>query len=171
MKKFSEFRNKLIADQAKRYSYISSIILSTIVLIILWVLFWPKIGVAIGILAILFTPISLVVFYAFAHCIFDIDTKSRRENFEVAKQRVILSYNLTVESYAQVKYNFSEAIKNDSERDMLEKLLAHSAYNFYVKLNDKDEIELIVKDKDQNLVYTDTFTNFIYLENYFEKID
>ena len=171
MKKFSEFRNKLTAKQAKSYSLISAIILSAIVLIIVCVIFWPELGGATGILAILSTPALLSVFYAIAHLIFDVDTKSRKENYKVAKQRVVLSYNLTVETYTQVKYNFTKAIKNDSERDMLEKLLVHSAYTFYVKLTDEGKIELIAKDKEQNIVYTDTFNNFIYLETYFDKID
>lgn len=172
MKKFSEFKNKLTVKQAKTYSVIISLIITLCVMVLSFTALCPFNEVA-GIIIAILVPIGgfFVSMFLCHEYIFRIDEKTFNEDFDKAKPRVILSYNLTVESYAQVKYNFSKAIKNDSERDMLEKLLAHSAYNFYVKLNDKDEIELIVKDKDQNIVYTDTFTNFIYLENYFEKID
>ena len=40
----------------------------------------------------------------------------------------------------------------------------------YVKLTGNEKIELIVKNKDENIIHLEVISNFIYFEHHFEKI-
>lgn len=172
MKKFSEFRDKLTSAQAKNYSVITSLILTLPVTILLIIHIWPRFQTDAIPMSIIITAFLFATFYLFFdYFIFKSHDKYWKEKHISTKQRVITEYELTKETYTKVKYDYRQMLKNTSDRDMLNKLLIHSAYTFYVKLTDEEKIELIVKDKDENLIYTYIYTNFIYLETYFEKID
>jgi len=172
MKKFSEFRNKLTAKQAANYSLFFSIILTLIVAALITGFLWANYEAHGIVISILMSIVAFIGFYWFLdYFIFQGYDKHWTEKFENAKQYVMTTFNLTTDTPTKVSYDFEKVLKESSEKTMLVKLLTVPEYNFYLKLIEDEKIELTVTDKSENPIYTDTFTNFVYVKAYFQPID
>lgn len=159
MKKFSEFKANLTYRKAQIYSAIIAIILTTIVCISI-IAFMEEVIITSIVLS---SPLAICLYLTFLLGIFQAHKLAEKETFERAKQRVLLHYdNLTKGEYVKVYYVYDERL----DRIMIEKMLEF--FDFYVKLNDNEEIELVVKDKENNVVFTKTTDNFIYFEHHFK---
>lgn len=171
MKKFSEFRDKLTLKRAKNYTLIITLIFTLTLAILLTSLMWSDFEIKSILILLLPTPLlSVLVYILLAEYIFRVPDKEWDEQHLTAKKKFNSSLNLTTDNYIKVRYNYEKALWKTNGRKMLSNLLVNSNFSFYIKLNGEEEIELIVKDKDENILYTDTITNFIYLEEYFEII-
>ena len=159
MKKFSEFKANLTYKKARNYSAIAAIVLTII----------PCISIATfledSIFLTIFVAITLCIclYSVFLFGIFQAHKLMEKELTDETKQRVLSHYNLTKDQYIKVNYIYDQPL--DSQ--MITKLI--DFYDFYVKLNDTEEIDLIVKDKNNNIVFTKTINNFIYFEAHFKN--
>jgi len=172
MKTFSEFRRGLTAKQANNYSLIASSILTLILAVLLAILLWSTLAARSIIISILTSIWAFLGFYLFFdYFIFKGHDKHWSEKHENAKQRVIAKFNLNTKTRTKVAYNFEKMLENTSDKEMLAKLLKIPEYQFYLRLTEGESIELIITDNDQYIISIDTFTNFIYVETYFEKMD
>lgn len=159
MKKFSEFRANLTSQKALTYSAIMALIIAAIVATSI-ILFMEE-AIITGIVVCF--PLWLSIHLTFYLVIFKGHKIETKETLNQAKQRVLLHYdNLTKGEYIKVYYVYDENL----DRIMIEKILEF--FDFYVKLNNNEEIELVVKDKDNNIVFTKTTDNFIYFERHFK---
>lgn len=158
MKKFSEFKANLTYRKAQTYSAIIAIILTTIVCISI-IAFMEEVIITSIVVS---SPLAICLYLTFLLGIFQAHKLGDKERFERAKQRVLLHYTLTKEQYTKVNYIYDQSL----DRIMFEKMLEF--FDFYVKLNDNEEIELVVKDKNDNIVFTKTTDNFIYFEAHFK---
>ena len=171
MKKFSEFKQQLTSNQAASYSFIIALILSLTFALLLILLLWAKLKFESIFIALIFSASLGTCFYLLlAENIFKVHAKEWQEEHLKAKEKFNSSFNLTKDNYIKVRYNYQKALREANNPKMLQELLISSNFSFYLKLNDEKTIELIVKDKDENVLYTDTITSFIYLEEYFEII-
>ena len=91
-------------------------------------------------------------------CLFNLPEKQ-------AKEEIMSEYNLSNKEYLQVHYDSTTATK--SLLPFL--LIAHSEYYFYAKLNENEEIHLLVKNKTQDVIYNST-VSFQYFIKHFKKI-
>jgi hypothetical protein len=105
--------------------------------------------------------VGVVVWYFSCTFLFGVDLKK-------AKQRVITKYSLTKDSYTELNYIQEDFEHPSSNPKMLAKIADHYNCKFYAKLTNDEKIELTGKDKDENIIYTETLHNFIYFENHFE---
>jgi len=159
MKKFSEFKANLTYRKAQIYSAIIAIILTTIVCISI-IAFMDEVIITSIVLS---SPLAICLYLTFLLGIFQAHKLADNEIFEKAKQRVLLNYNLTKDHYTKVNYIYDQNL----DRIMIAKILEF--YDFFVKLNNNEEIDLVVKDKDGNIVFTKTINNFIYFEAHFKN--
>lgn len=172
MKKFSEFRDNLTAKQAKNYSLIFSSVFAVIVAVWITLFLWSNFAARGIIISILLSIMAFVGFYLFFdYFIFKGYDKHWSEEHENAKQRVIEKFNLATKERVKVRYNFEKMLENTSDKEMLVRLLKIPEYKFFLRLTEGDTVELIVTDKDNYIISIDNFTNFIYVDTYFEKID
>ena len=172
MKTFSQFRNKLTAKQANNYALVSSSVLATIVAILIALFLWSSFAARGIIISILMSIMAFIGFYLFfAYFIFKGHDKHWAEKHENAKQRVITKFNLNTKTRTKVRYNFEKMLEDTSDKEMLVRLLKIPEYKFFLRLTEGDTVELIVTDKDNYIISIDNFTNFIYVDTYFEKID
>lgn len=172
MKTFSQFRNKLTAKQANNYALVSSSVLATIVAILIALFLWSRFAARGIIISILMSIMAFIGFYLFFdYFIFKGHDKHWAEKHENAKQRVITKFNLNTKTRTKVRYNFEKMLEDTSDKEMLVRLLKIPEYKFFLRLTEGDTVELIVTDKDNYIISIDNFTNFIYVDTYFEKID
>lgn len=162
MKKFSEFRNALSAKQALKLSFICSFILSLAISSLITLLAYgfhltsliPFVICLLGLFA-MFCPI----FYL----LFDLHAKEKTEQCKTINQE----FNLTTTDYTEVRYNYEKALEKIDEAELLTAILTHSACRFFSKLTEDEQIEVVIKDKDENIIYTQTLHDFEYFENHF----
>lgn len=159
MKKFSEFKATLTYTKAVTYSTIVALIFTAIACIGIIVFLEESIFISL----LISFPLWICLYLIFLLGIFKAHKIADKEKFDGAKERVLTHYdNLTKGQYIKVYYVYDEKL----DHIMISKLL--DSFDFYVKLNDNEEIELMVKDKDNNIVFTKTTDNFIYFEAHFK---
>ena len=162
MKKFSEFIDKLTLKQAQKYSLLSAIVFTLLCFITITLILHSLMDPIIILLTLALALLVGVAFwYLSCTLLFDVDLKK-------AKQRVITKYSLTKDSYTELNYIQEDFEHTSSNPKMLAKIVDNYNCKFYAKLTNDEKIELIVKDKDENIIYTEILHNFIYFENHFE---
>ena len=87
------------------------------------------------------------------------------EDWYKAKERV--GRYLHSDFYTQVYYR-NNTDKTSEDFEMFKKISRNSECKFYAKLNEQEYIELIAKDKNEQIVYKQVIRYFVYFEEYFE---
>lgn len=101
---------------------------------------------------------NFIVTYTLVSCIFNLPEKA-------AKEEIIEKYNLTKTEYTKVHYTFP------ATKGLLPSLLiVHAEYYFYAKLNENEELHLLVKNKTQDIIYNST-VRFQYFNSHFRKLE
>ena len=178
MKKIETFLSNLTHAQGLILAFLISLIFNAIFWIVNGGIYpvFPKILLALIPFLLLTIILYLIIGVGFISPRED-EEKFNKE-FTTAKKEVLAEYNLTSESYTEVKFVFEKLLADENEylTDVILPLLSNSNFTFFAKLiNDEDgyidnAIELIVKDINDNLIHTITITNFIYFRKYFQKL-
>lgn len=119
-------------------------------------------------LTILAFLLGFTVCLASCHLIFVFPVEKEEEfagNWYKAKERV--GRYLHSDFYTQVYYR-NNTDKTSEDFEMFQKIARNSECKFYAKLNEQEYIELIAKDKNEQIVYKQVIRNFVYFEEYFE---
>ena len=163
-KKFREFKDKLTCKQAWGISIIIALFIGLI-----YALIFASTFAALFLLfsSILVCTIALtpMVF------IFDLGYKDKVQQWEMNKTEAILAYNLSKDTYVKLKFLPDETIINTHCIKMLTTLLTNSNYSFWAKLTEEDNVKLIVKDVNDNILYDEIISNFRYLNAYFKPLN
>lgn len=167
MKKFSEFRNALTIKQARKLSVIYSLI-SALAISILFTLIVFGIHLTSLIPFAIFLIGSFPMICGIFYIVFDGPYKEKKAEWKAAEQVIISKFNLNITDYAEVRYKYEKGIKETLEAELFMTILTNSACRFLVKLTEDEQIEVVVKDKDENIIYTETLDDFDYFENHFE---
>lgn len=178
-KKFSTFRHKLKYSQAKRLA----LCLSLLIGLSLWgTFFFPHIPdnvsqlLLYSLVGIFWVISATLISYATIFApLFHVLYKQLDEENEKAKKKLTEEFNLTKENYTKVNYSYEEILKDVPNKDCCLTLLTNANYSFYVKLtydshHEKDALELIVKDVNENIVYQDLSISFRIYQKYIKKI-
>lgn len=165
MKKFSEFRDNLTSEQAGICSFGISFLLTLVFNVLLYFTFIHNI-VTLLIIS-MFLVLAFNIFFNFA--IFKTTTKKYNEGIAKAKQPLISKYRLTKDAFIEIRY-IQEDFEHSSNMKMLTAVINNSDCKFYAKFNDNEDIELIVKNKDGNVIYSEIISNFNYFQAFFEKV-
>ena len=116
-------------------------------------------------------PVSILLIFAFyfliSQFIFGI---YRNENLDF-KEKVIEKFNFDGEDFIKVKYLFEHRFATSRDKNIILPLLTMHNYSFYARLIDKDIINLLVKDQNENILFDYFITDFEYFYDYFEKVD
>lgn len=154
---------KLKFSQANIITSITSLLISLLSLgLVIWIICLdPTYSLNLSLTILLSTSwllFNFIVTYILVSCIFNLPEKA-------AKEEIIAKYNLTKTEYTQVHYTFP------ANKGLLPFLLiAHAEYYFYAKLNEKEELHLLVKNKTQDIIYNST-VRFQYFNAHFRKIE
>ena len=89
------------------------------------------------------------------------------ENWYEAKERICRC--LHSDFYIQVYYR-NNTNKTSKDLEMFQKIAQNPECKFYAKLNEQEYIELIAKDKNEQIVYMQIIRNFVFFEEYFEML-
>ena len=171
MKKFWSYIKNLSEVQTKKLSIIISSIISISFLgILLWVNRGTEIDIFVYFLSVVLTILIWVVLYELSYTLFGGYSKKYVKHITETKQKIILDYGLSKESYIEVIPNYDFFLRDSRYSKFLIAIFKNSNYKYYTKLTENEEIELIVKDKNQNIIYTDNLTNFFYFEAQFNKL-
>ena len=75
------------------------------------------------------------------------------------------------ENFIKVNYLFEHRFATSRDKNIILPLLTSPNYNFYARLIDKDIINLLVKDQNENIQIDYFISDFEYFYDYFEKVD
>ena len=173
MKKFREFRDKLTLKQATAISLILPALVCLILACIFVKPYFAIEGVSSPSICIVLM-MSMVTYGAlalFAIWILDVNGKELQRDWHAAKAYVIPSYKLSKDNYVELKYLFDKALENASDDEHLTILLTNANYTFFAKLTENEEINLLTKDVDGNVISDEIIGNFSYLKAYFEPLN
>lgn len=167
---FSTFWRKLTYAQAKQFAICLSALIGfffgTIILISI------KLPSPITSITTLLIACSFY-FFGFKPKLF---IKRLDEENEKAKKQLIEEFNLTKENYTKVNFSFEELLKGAPNKHIGIALLENANYSFYVKIiydshHEKDALELIIKDVNENIVYEESSISFRIWQKYIKKAD
>ena len=165
-----EKKRSVTAGQAKRISKTISLIVFFATLIITL-----KLGYLLLESPLLTTFVTLVFAFVIAclgenfvyEVIFNGTEKEDEEERQKANEQV--RKLLSTEDYTEVFCDFS-SLESDGDGElekMVKTILQKEKISFFAKLGEKNEIELIVKDKRTEIVYITKITDYsFYLENF-----
>jgi hypothetical protein len=126
-------------------------------------------------IAFFFSAASLVISLGFIfEPLFHVIYKRVDEENEKAKKELIEELNLTKENYTKVNFSFEELLKDVPNKRIGIALLENANYSFFVKIiydshHEKDALELIVKDVNENIVYEESSISFRIWQKYIKK--
>ena len=167
MKKFLKFRDALTIKQARKLSVICSLI-SVLVISTLFTLIVFGIHLTSLIPFTLFFICSFPFIIDIFYIVFDGPYKEKTAEGKAADQVIISKFNLTTTDYTEVRYKYEKAIKETVEAKLFMTILTNSACRFLVKLTEDEKIDVVVKDKDKNIIYIEILDDFDYFKNHFE---
>ena len=174
IKKFCEFRDKLTLKQATVITIIIPLLFSALIASIFARFFFGIFGFVdfttimtfFMIFLLIFGVLNLLVAY-----IFKIGYKRECVHNEKAKSYVMANYNLSDKEYTKLNYRLYEALDGAQDTQLIIILWEKANCTFWAKLIDKDEVELIIKDSSNNVIYTGSICNFKYLKDYFMPLN
>ena len=174
MKKIRELMDKLTLKQANTISIIISLLVTILLLGIFAGRFF-KVAGEVDILIIvpfLLAPVFLCcVLYMMVSVIMKVPYKEACIREKEAKEYVMANYNLSYEEYTELKYCLEEALMGAYEPEMISVIWAKVAYKFYAKLTENEDVDLIAKDSNGNIIHNEVIGNFQYLKSYFEPLN
>lgn len=157
-----DFISKLTFKKANIITITISLMLSALaVLFVFWeyppAVLTTRLGWSIILTASLVLFIHIVSYTLIGLGMFDLPEKK-------SKETAIKDFNLTKDKYTEVHYDCTTATK--STLSFL--LIAHAEYYFYAKLTENEELNLLVENSKQDVIYDSTI-RFIYFNAHFKK--
>lgn len=156
MKKFSEFVDKLTSKQASLCSSVVAIFMATVLGILFFYIIVPDVPLSVVVALFL----GVILDLSLDMTIFKSVEKRESERRLKEKEWIISKYGLTKEFYTELRY---------VQEDMLIAIIDESGCKFYAKFNDEEKIELIIKNKDDNIIYSEVISDFDYFEMFFDS--
>lgn len=179
MKKFKTFLSNLTHAQGLILAFLISLIFNAIFWIVNGGIYLVFPTILLALIPFLLLTIILYLIIGVGFISPREDEEKFNKEFTTAKKEVLAEYNLTSESYTEVKFVFENLLSDLDENltDVILPLLNNSNFRFFAKLIDDEDgyidnaIEVIIKDINDNLIHTITISNFIYFQNNFEKLN
>ena len=174
IKKFCEFRDKLTLKQATVITIIIPLLFSALISCVFARRFFGIFGFVDSITIMTFLMITLFIFGVLnllVAYILKIGYKRECVHNEKAKSYVMANYNLSYEEYTKLNYRLYEALDGAQDTQLIIILWEKANCTFWAKLIDKDEVELIIKDAGNNVIYSGSLCNFQYLKDYFTPLN
>lgn len=157
------FISKLTFKKSNIITITISLLLSALSVLFFYLYLYPnfpkKLGLSIFVAAGFALFVYLIMYTIIGLGIFDLPEKE-------AKEKVIKNFNLTKDTYTKVDYDCSTG----TEALLPFLMLVHSEYYFYVKLNENENLHLLVKTSKQDVIYNNTI-RFAYFNAHFKKIN
>ena len=169
--KFSTFCRNLTYAQAKRFAICLSALIGLVFGTIIFI--GSKLTSPITSITVLLLIACSFYFLVFNPRLF---RKQLDEENKKAKEQLVGEFNLTKENYTKVNFSFEELLKGAPNKHIGIALLENANYSFYVKItydshHEKDALELIVKDVNENIVYEEISISFRIWQKYIKKAD
>ena len=174
MKKIRELMDKLTLKQANTISIIVSLLVTILLLGIFAGRFFNVTGEIVILNIALFLLVSVFLYcvlFMMVSAIMKLPYKEACIREKEAKAYVMDNYNLSHEEYTELKYCLEEALMGAYEPEMISVIWEKATYKFYAKLTENEDVDLMVKDANGNIIHNEIIDNFQYLKSYFEPLN